>query len=275
MAIASLIYGKNCVGDYFHIDGNNFFPVLHQLVTSELDCDRMDYLLRDSYFCGVSYGHFDLDWTIDNLDLSLYDGQFFLGINERSISTFDDFLLSRYHMFLMVYFHYKSVCLEQMLIKIFKNDLNYKIPSNIEEYLEHDDYYLQKVMLRENSDLIKRFLSGSIPDKVFESFTEDQHQLIKPLEIFLKENHIDYIKCESKNRVSKYYSLESKKTAYPIKVVRKNRYSGTMTTKNINEVTSLYEKYQETHMVNRVHLDLHRLKPEYKKKIFEIIKGQH
>jgi hypothetical protein len=54
--------------NYFTVDGINYFPILHQLVSSELDCDRMDYLLRDSYFCGVSYGSYDLDWLLNNVD---------------------------------------------------------------------------------------------------------------------------------------------------------------------------------------------------------------
>ncbi len=81
----------------------------------------MDYLLRDSYFCGVSYGKFDLDWIIDNLRCAIVDGKAYLGITERAVSTFDDFLLCRFHMFLMVYFHYKAVCLEKMLGRYFSS----------------------------------------------------------------------------------------------------------------------------------------------------------
>jgi HD superfamily phosphohydrolase len=36
-------------------------PIVSQLVSSQLDCDRLDYLMRDSYFSGASYGHLDLD----------------------------------------------------------------------------------------------------------------------------------------------------------------------------------------------------------------------
>ena len=69
--VASLIQGVDSTNGAFFINGINYFPVLHQLISSELDCDRMDYLLRDSYFCGVSYGKFDFDWIIvlfSNLD---------------------------------------------------------------------------------------------------------------------------------------------------------------------------------------------------------------
>ena len=119
--IADLVLGSTNEESYFTIDKINYFPILHQLISSEMDCDRMDYLLRDSYFCGVSYGNFDLDWLIDNLDICHINNKAYLGLSERAVVTFDDFLLSRFHMFLMVYFHYRSVCLEKLLIKYLKS----------------------------------------------------------------------------------------------------------------------------------------------------------
>ena len=89
-AVAELILGKNLEPDYFTIGNINYFPLLHQLVSSEIDCDRMDYLLRDSYFCGVSYGKHDLDWVIENLESYPINGKAFLGISEKAISTFDN-----------------------------------------------------------------------------------------------------------------------------------------------------------------------------------------
>ena len=67
IAVAELVIGETKNPAYFTINGINYFPLLHQLVSSEMDCDRMDYLLRDSYFCGVSYGKFDLDWRLTEL----------------------------------------------------------------------------------------------------------------------------------------------------------------------------------------------------------------
>ena len=116
--IADLVVGQTSDSKYFEVEGINYFPLLHQLVSSEMDCDRMDYL-RDSYFCGVSYGKYDIDWIIDNLSPCIIENEAYLGLNERAIPTFDDFLLGRFHMFLMVYFHYRAVCLEKLLEKIF------------------------------------------------------------------------------------------------------------------------------------------------------------
>ena len=46
----------------------------------------MDYLLRDSYFCGVSYGNYDLDWLLDNLEICINGEEATLGISEEQSS---------------------------------------------------------------------------------------------------------------------------------------------------------------------------------------------
>jgi uncharacterized protein len=67
-----------------------------------MDADRMDYLQRDSYYTGVSYGKFDANWLLTNLGVHFSRKTAHLSLNARAIYTFEDFLLSRYHMFLMV-----------------------------------------------------------------------------------------------------------------------------------------------------------------------------
>jgi HD superfamily phosphohydrolase len=220
--IAELITGHTNDPGYFTIKNVNYFPILHQLVSSELDCDRMDYLLRDSYFCGVSYGSYDLDWLLDNLEICVIDNNAYLGINERAVVTFDDFLLSRYHMFIMVYFHYRAVCLEQLLYKYFKTSPNeYKIPASIEEYIEHDDHYLMKVLKRSKNKYAEAIIKNQVPQKIFESFNEGQEKTLNEIEAYLMSENIEYIRSSSQGRLSKYYVDESSSSKFDMKVVRK------------------------------------------------------
>ncbi len=274
-AIAELITGYTQNSDYFNIEGTNYFPLLHQLVSSEMDCDRMDYLLRDSYFCGVSYGKFDLDWIIDNLKICVEKNSAYLGISERAISTFDDFLISRFHMFMMVYFHYRAVCLEQMLLRYFKSSQGeYKIPSNIDSYLEHDDPYLYKILKNSKNSWAKRITLNDIPKKILETFGQNNLETITNLEKFLSENEIDYIKCSSTGRLSKYYNTSSPAEYFPMKVMRENPLSkGRQHFKNIQDATDLFEKYSESHAVNRIHCDFDKLKKSEQQEILKIIQS--
>ncbi len=258
--IAEMIKGVNTDPSYFTVEGINYFPILHQLVSSEIDCDRMDYLLRDSYFCGVSYGNYDLNWLLDNLDVCIIDSTAYLGISERALITFDDFLLSRYHMFLMVYFHYRSVCLEQLLAKYFQTSNNeYIIPSNIEEYIDHDDYFLIKVLRNSKNPYARSIIENKIPQKIYESFNEDQLKNLEMAQDFLKKEGIEFIRSSSTGRLSKYYNQgEKARPEFDIFVVRKTNF-GKTTYSNINEATDLFNKFSKAHAVNRLHCDLSKL----------------
>lgn len=273
--IAELIIGHTNDPEYFTVNRINYFPLLHQLVSSEMDCDRMDYLLRDSYFCGVSYGKFDLDWIIDNLQCGIENNNAYLGITERAVSTFDDFLLSRFHMFLMVYFHYKSVCSEKMLKRYFQSAKDeYSIPANIEEYLKHDDHFLMKALRSSDNKWAKRIIRNSIPEKIFETFGLDQLDQLDRLEKYLQTENIDYIKCQSSGRLSKYYADgQDHSNKYPLKVIREsNILDEHLMIRNINQATDLFEKFSQSHTVNRIHCDFQELDHRQKTAIKEIIK---
>ncbi|MFP5459183.1 MAG: HD domain-containing protein [Bacteriovoracia bacterium] len=273
-AVAELVLGETQDPEYFKVAGVDYFPLLHQLVSSEMDCDRMDYLLRDSYFCGVSYGKFDLDWIIDNLQVCQENGRAYLGISERAVSTFDDFLLSRFHMFMMVYFHYRAVCLEQMLMRYFKasGTSEYKIPADIEAYLDHDDPHLWKIHRRSSDPWAKRVVRNHIPKKVMETFGPDGEDRMALLEAYLKEANIDYIKCSSKGRLSKYYADSVPSNTYPMKVVREAPLAGDRRHINVNQATDLFEKYSKSHAVNRLHLDFDDLSATQQQSIINIVR---
>jgi HD superfamily phosphohydrolase len=271
-AVAELVLGETSDPTYFTVEGVNWFPLLHQLVSSEMDCDRMDYLLRDSYFCGVSYGKFDLDWIIDNLKPCIDNNLAYLGISERAVSTFDDFLISRFHMFMMVYFHYRAVCLEQMLTRYFNSSGNeYVIPADIEDYLEHDDPFLMKTLRKSKNIWAQRIVLNDVPQKILETFGKDGLATMQKLEGYLKAESIDYILCSSQGRLSKYYNDAAPAKTFPMKVVREGGVSRRMTHLNVNQATDLFDKYQKSHAVTRLHLDFEQLPAQQKSHIIQII----
>lgn len=268
--IADLIRGDTDDSTYFTIDGIDYFILLHQLVSSELDCDRMDYLLRDSYFCGVSYGSYDLDWLLDNLEPAIIDNKAYLGISERAVVTFDDFLLSRYHMFVMVYFHYRAVCLEQLLYKYFETAKGeYLIPADIEEYIEHDDHHLMKIMRNSTNPYAQSIVKNKIPPKIFESFNDTQTKQLQVVQDYLESEGIEYIRCSSKGRLSKYYG-EEHGNKYSMKVARKTLGNSKTEYFDINKATDLFTKFAEAHSINRLHCNTDLLSESQMAKIAEL-----
>jgi len=85
------------------IEGRFQPAFLAQLVSSQLDCDRMDYLLRDSLMTGAKYGIYDLEWIINALAVDEAADRIYVAA--RGLYAVEEYLQARYYMFRQVYFH--------------------------------------------------------------------------------------------------------------------------------------------------------------------------
>lgn len=91
-------------------------PLVSQLVTSQLDCDRLDYLMRDSYFTGASYGNLDLDRIMLALDYDPNSQQ--LVVAQKGLAAIEHYLVVRYFMYVQVYNHPKNIAANWHLERI-------------------------------------------------------------------------------------------------------------------------------------------------------------
>ncbi len=148
---------------------------LHQLVSGQLDVDRMDYLTRDSFFSGVSEGVIGYDRILKML--TVHNGE--LMVEEKGIYSIEKFLVSRRLMYWQVYLHKTVVCAEQMLVRIIKRAKHIKaltqMPLNqfinepvssvsLEQFCTLDDYDVMAAIKGwcNHEDKILSFLSKSI-----------------------------------------------------------------------------------------------------------------
>jgi HD superfamily phosphohydrolase len=99
-------------------DGVGVAPFFRQIVSSQLDADRFDYLLRDSYGTGTDYGEFDLKWLIQHLELD--EGKHRTFLNRKAAITAEAYVFARYHMYRTVYFHKTTRSAEVMLRLVLK-----------------------------------------------------------------------------------------------------------------------------------------------------------
>lgn len=97
-------YSAEMPGRVASIIEGTFRPAfLAQLVSSQLDVDRMDYLLRDSLMTGAKYGLYDLEWIINALAVDQQTDRIY--VSARGIFAVEEYLQARYYMFRQVYFH--------------------------------------------------------------------------------------------------------------------------------------------------------------------------
>ncbi len=76
-------------------------PILPQLLSSQLDADRMDYLLRDAYFTGTKYGEFDMERILRVMHVR---GDRVV-VKESGVYAVENYIMARYHMYWQVYYH--------------------------------------------------------------------------------------------------------------------------------------------------------------------------
>ncbi len=93
--------------------------MLADVVSSQLDADRLDYLLRDSHFCGVRYGEFDFRWMLHCLAIvNSYSGEKRLGITHKGIGVVEHYLMARRLMTRNIYHSQKKLAIESLLVQM-------------------------------------------------------------------------------------------------------------------------------------------------------------
>ncbi len=172
--VANLILGVTTSAEGF----------VQELISSPWDVDKMDYLLRDSHYCGVQYGSFDLNRILNTLTLDgeADTGSLKLAIDEGGIHALEAFVLARYYMFTQIYFHDVRRAFDLVLTDFIAEILAREYPSgrypaqnSINEYLQWDDNRVLTDAAK-NADSTKknlawRIISRQHPKAIYE--TED------------------------------------------------------------------------------------------------------
>ncbi len=175
-----------------HTHHNN---ILISMVSSQLDADRMDYLLRDSYMTGTTYGHFDLSRVLRTMRIC--DGK--LVYKESGVQAIENYILARYHMYWQVYYHPTARSYEHLLRAIllrikdlynenyqFKTSLRYLIPF-LDNRVEVEDFYC---------------LDESILLYIFRELTDEHDVIISDLtKRFLDRRLFKYVKITDANQI--------------------------------------------------------------------------
>jgi HD superfamily phosphohydrolase len=239
--------------DFFVDQGIDFRSILSQLISSELDCDRMDYLSRDSHFCGTSYGQIELNWLLSNLSLHLVEDRMHLALNRRALYTFDDFLISRHHMYLMVYFHHKAICYDEMLIRYLTDpNCTFRLPASVHEYLKHTDDLLYQHMRNDSNPWAQRIARKRPFKMLFELHETGDNPYPEEFKNRLYENRIEYIHSNSSSRLSKYHPSKNPADTPDIYVV--DSYDNKQKPYRIEETTRIFQMYEDTRRIERVYV---------------------
>lgn len=243
----------NCPDDFFVDNGVDFRPILSQLVSSELDVDRMDYLERDSYFCGTNYGKIDTNWLIQNMTFYRENDKMYLAINRRALYSFDDFLISRHHMHLMVYCHHKSIVYEEMLTRYLSSpECTFVLPSDIHEYTRYNDYRLHEHLASVDNPWALRIAQRKPFKVLMEQHNTSESERPDLIRKAIEAEGIEVIRASSKTRLSKYHSSSADENDTLIYVV--DQYDRWNKPAPINQSTEIFQRYEGARIIDRIYV---------------------
>ena len=196
-----MIYGENNPLDKSFIMPD--FMFLHEFMDGELDCDKMDYLLRDSYYCGVTYGKYDLNRFVSTLTAYKNEKENVLkiAIERGGVQALEEFVLARYFMFIQVYFHKTRRYLDKLLVQSLKQILpNKKYPNKLSEYLTWDDNKVLSKIASSRNTIVRNFKNRKVMSCVYESKVHSEKTdkgFIKSYYDSLKEEYEDKVFMDS------------------------------------------------------------------------------
>ncbi len=202
-----------------------------QLVSSQLDVDRLDYLLRDSLMTGAQYGNYDLEWLLQSLEVDLENDRVYLAAN--GLYAAEEYLRARYYMFRQVYFHRTLRSAETVLQCIMRRavelatagKIGFLLDSSVmqrvltgqelsvEDYSlfdDHDVMFHIKQWARDNDPILKDLATRFV-----------ERRLFKARDIDLPENERKELMAEARIQIAKlgydprYYLIEDRAADVP------------------------------------------------------------
>lgn len=199
--LAELVFGNPNTDKY-----------LKQIITSQFDADKMDFLLRDSYFTGVEYGQIDVHRLIQAMEIIDEN----ITIDKKALSALETFMIARYEMFLNVYYHHSVRAAEIMLRKAMNHArelLGLTTFDDIEDFLKLDDAYVVSGLRELNPSEYDKVnqKEAKIAKKTFRKLNE--RNLIKPAyerELHIKDEYIAKLLSDKSTRAQKESEIAEK-----------------------------------------------------------------
>ena len=196
--------------------------ILNQIVSGQLDADRMDYLLRDSYFTATSYGQFDLERILRTMRVrKTSEGRKVIVVKHTGIHSVEDYIMARYQMYWQVYYHpvarsYEAVFIQlfNRLKDIFKDNKDYfedmkvlipfleKAEVSEEEYFRLDENSLLYccALIQDKDDVKAADLAKRLQNRELFEYVDYNEENLAQIQNMLRENGYDeqyYLRIEN------------------------------------------------------------------------------
>ncbi len=214
------------------INGKHNIKWYTQIISSQLDADRMDYLIRDSKISGLSYGIVETNRILNSIQV--FENE--IAFSKKSISAIESFLLGRYHMYEILYMHPKNISFDYLMIFIFNRirQLN-----------------KEKFLFKTNIELIKPILDSNFSIETLMKLTD--YSLTWILEELSQEQDIilsNLINKFKEGKVLKYIELDSKEQEEDFIKKQNPKDENLLWSIGRFEETKIYDKTKKNGLIN-------------------------
>lgn len=181
------------ISSFFDVAAPSKSLIWKEIISSQLDADRGDYLQRDSHHGGVKYGVYDMHRLLNTLAIGIDPENDYpiLGLKKEGWQVAESLILARYKMFSQVYFHKTRRAYDKML----QEAINHTIgtlppPSKLNEYIRLDDYNLWSLMQKDDTNnWFKKIIRRDHIREVYTSTNKsEQDKVIDIIELLTDEN---------------------------------------------------------------------------------------
>lgn len=222
----------------------NIYPLLKHIISGETDADRMDYLHRDSYYAGVSYGKFDMQHLVRSLSCVQTELGIVLALNHKALYTFENFLLARMHMFLQVYFHKTLLPFDHYLKQAMQDgEIDFAFTGTLDNFLEAQDYRILSDLFQAKE---KKWASRIVYRKTMKRLFQFEHyhstDFRETVLNSLKHEEISHLFLKS----SRYMSMFSSQEKPQSPLLLKKHILGVTQLLPIQKVSLLLEQYNQS-----------------------------
>jgi HD superfamily phosphohydrolase len=220
-------FSSEIAGQVASIIRGDFHSVaLAQIVSSQLDADRMDYLLRDSLMTGAKYGIYDLEWVIKSIEMDEAADRLY--VSTPGIYAVEDYLQARYYMFRQVYFHRTLRSAEAVLKVLLRRALElygkgaaiwYRPDSAFEKVLRGEHLSLSEHLSIDDTDVMFYIKQWQRSDDAVLSDLSSRfldRRLFKAFDLDMPEGDVEQFVAEARRIVAnagydpEYYFVDDK-----------------------------------------------------------------
>ncbi len=161
------------------LNGDNVnCSIMKEIISSPLDADKLDYLLRDSYFCGVKYGVFDYQRLLNTLYYYKDRQDKHIAVKYDGVNSLEQFILAKYYMTQQVYRHKVRMLTDSMIIRGLELGIEVDEIPFLKKLFSYspDDEYFKNYLKYYDEKVFNDILSFKSKGKAFEIFNRLHHR---------------------------------------------------------------------------------------------------